>query len=149
MLVKLLPEQISSLWNTIKPGIERAMPPISGSHEGILKNILQGLLEDRLTLWAEYPNETKDFNILPDLITITTFMVDPGTYSTNLLIYCLVKFKNINREMLESGLATLKSYAKDKKCAFIVAYTIQDNIVDLAKSFGCNTNWTLISLEVE
>jgi hypothetical protein len=145
MLTQLLPDQISKFWPVIKYAIEEALPPtIKGEHPDKMNRILSAALSGKLDVWASYDriNEVTKFNG----IVVTQILYDDASNVYNLLIYVVFAYENTTTKTWEEGYEALAKYAKSKKCTNMIAYSSVPKIVSIAKAFGADTSFTLISI---
>lgn len=141
MLIKLEPEQISDIWETIKFAIEKALPPMVMSNPEAMNNILLALMDKRLTCWS-YQGD------IVEAILTTQIVEDFASGQRNLLIYSAYTFKNLENADRKIIFEILKKYAKKYKCNNITAYTTLLPMIRLAKQLGGETEYRFISLPV-
>lgn len=144
MLTKLLPDQISKFWPIIKYAIEESLPPVVGEHPDKMNRILSACLSGKLEVWASYKRAESKF----EAIVITQILYDDASSIYNLLIYCLYGYSTVSSESWTEGYIALTKYAKSKKCQSIVAYTANPFIVEMAKKYGGDTDYTFISINL-
>lgn len=135
MLVQLTPDQIAEGWSLYEERLSLSVPNPSGRKMNL---ILRSLLDGTSQLWI-HGNEG---------IVLTTFHVDPITHERNLLIYALVKLEGVSMESWGAGLEDLRVFARNNGCSYIIAYTVQDKVVSLARRLGADSIWRLISVRV-
>ncbi|MBU2249633.1 MAG: hypothetical protein KKD77_22995 [Gammaproteobacteria bacterium] len=142
MLTKLLPDQISTFWPIIKYAVEESLPPIAGEHPDKMNRILSAMLSGLLEVWVSYKKPSNKF----EAVVVTQFLYDDASNTKNLLLYCLYGYEQIDPSSWDEGWIVLSKYAKTKKCHSIMAYSANPYLVELAKTFGGNTDYTFISL---
>ena len=59
MLVRLLAEQISEYWETIRYSIESSLPPIANESYDKMNRLLECLLNESMQCWVSYREEEK------------------------------------------------------------------------------------------
>lgn len=145
MLTRLLPDQISNFWPIIKYAVEESLPPIVGDHPDKMNRILSAMLSGKLEVWVSYKAEDRKF----EAILVTQILYDEASNMKNLLLYCLYGYDLIDKESWIEGWKAISKYAKSKGCSQVMAYSADQDIVKLAKSFGGDTSYTFISLSLD
>ena len=147
MLTKLLPEQISKLWDIIKYAIENSGPITDNEQPGRMNRILSAALSGKMDIWASYvKGEVNKF----EGIVVTDTIYDDATGIKNLLIYSIYGYVDkVDRKSYVVGLSALAKYAKSLKCTNIVAYTQDPGVVALVKHLGGDTSYTILSFNVD
>jgi len=144
MLVRLLPDQISSNWELIKHAIKESVPPIHGESPDKINNIFESLLLETMACWASIKQRPEGTII--EGVLITTILEDKFSRTKNLLVYCIYSFTNQSTDMSwEQGLCQLIRYGRKMGCDSIVGYTRNDNLVRYAERIGANID-TFISI---
>ena len=146
MLTKLLPDQISKFWPIIRYAVEQSLPPMLGEHPDKTNRLLAACLSGSLEVWASYIRREEDVKF--EAILVTQILYDDASNMKNLLLYCVYGYTVINEESWAEGYKTISKYAKAQGCSMIVAYSANEHIVELAKSFGADTSFTFISIKI-
>lgn len=141
MLIKLEPEQVSDIWETIKFAIENALPPMVMSNPESMNNILLALMDKRLICWS-YQDD------IVEAVLTTQIVEDFASGQRNLLIYSAYTFKNLEDSDRKIIFEILKKYARKYKCGNITAYTTLLPMIRLAKRFGGESDYRFISIPV-
>ena len=147
MITKLLPDKISKFWDIIQYAISQSLPPTVGDHPDKMNRILSSALSGSIDIWASY--NKKDEKGTFEGIVLTKFLYDDSSGTNNLLIYCLYGYKDVNRSSWMDGYKALSKYAKSKNCSRIIAYTDVPALIEKANRFGGNTQYTLISVDID
>jgi len=145
MLTRLLPDQIAKFWPIIKYAVEESLPPIVGEHPDKMNRMLSAMLSGKLEVWASYKKPNNKF----EAIVVTQFLYDEASNTRNFLLYCLYGYEQIDSASWTEGWIALAKYAKAKGCHSIMAYTANAHLIDLAKLYGGNTDYTFISLDLD
>ncbi len=142
MLTKLLPDQISAFWDIIKYAIEESLPPIAGEGPDKMNRILMALLNSKAECWASYrvDGDQRTF----EGIAITKLQYDDISNTKGLLIYCLYGYEKTVRESWTAAFLTLAKYAKSKDCTRITSYVSLPYLINLAKEFNADVDYTYI-----
>ena len=149
MITKLLPEQISKFWPIIKHAIEESLPPTVGDHPDKMNRILSSCLSGELDVWASYHKGESESGIVFEGIGLTSILYDPPSNTKSLLIYCMFGYeKSLETSWIEA-FEGVSEYAKSKGCSRIVAYSSVPYIIERAKQFGGNTDYTFISFPLK
>lgn len=147
MLTKLLPEQISRLWDIIRYAVEQSLPPVTGEHPDKMNRILSSALTGTVDVWALYTK--KDDGNKLEGIGLTEILYDDVSGTKNLLIYSLYGYNRISEESYQDGIISLLKYAKSKGCLQIVAYTNSRQLVEVVNRAGGDTSYTFISFDID
>lgn len=147
MLVRLIPEQISSMWDMIKYALENS-PPLTTevNYDSWINNILTSAMDGSIEVWASY--NKKDGNAKFEGIALTSFEIDRFIKKRSLLIYYVFTFRETGKEAWIEGLKVLSKYAKSRKCTRIVAYSNVPEIISTCKKLGGDTSVTFISFNI-
>lgn len=147
MLTKLLPDQVSKLWDVIKYAIEQSVPPVAGEQPDKMNRILSSILCGKMDVWASYvKGNVNKFEGL----AVTEFLYNESDGTKNLLLYSIFGYNPVeHRKTYLEGLITLIKYAKANKCNMLCAYTKESGIVALANRLGADTSYTLINFNVD
>lgn len=145
MLIKVMPEQISTNWNLFKHAIIEALPPTSDiRHDDALVNVLQSLVSDKLQMWLIV--REKENGVIA--VLTTQIVHDEITRSNVLVLYTLYGTQKMEMVDFIDSLSTLRNFAKVNKCHKVIAYTNIPKIIELVKVLGGTVDWTLVSFEV-
>ena len=146
MLTLLTLDQVSTYWDIIKYGLEQSLPPLVSDHPDKMNRVLSNLLTGKSQCWASYikEGETRKF----EGIVVTRVLLDDVSNTRNLLIYAVYGYDSVSNESYITGLKTLAKYAKANNCTQIMAYTNVAQVVDIAKSFGADSQYTFLSWNV-
>ena len=138
MLIQMLPDQVSELWDVLKPSIMSSMPGHWKKDDVIASNILQAVLADKMQCWV-YQNVDDEAKL--EGVVLTSVFHDQCSGVKNLVIYGLASMKHakiVDIETWRSGLATLIKYGKGIGCHNIAAYTVVPRIVEVAEALKCS-----------
>jgi hypothetical protein len=144
MLVRLMPNNIANLWDSIRSGLEASLPPIVGEVPYKMTNILNGMLEGSLQCWVSYEKETKQ----PSAYILTTVVSEGISGTKNLLIYCVYGFENITEKQWAEGLEALKTFGKSRGCSMVTAYTELPYIEEVVKSLGGEAKFRFLTFPI-
>lgn len=146
MLTKLLPEQVSRFWDTIRYAVEQSLPPIAGEHPDKMSRVLAAALADKAHVWASYQRGEDALKF--EGLAITRILYDDVSDTKNLLIYCMYGYGKVDSKSWKEGFKTLAKYAKGKNCLQIIAYTNLPGVIKLATRLGADTKYTFLSFDV-
>ena len=143
MLIMLTSDQVAARWPLLKRAIIESHPPIVVAKEGyfsrVLLDLYTGAKQARVGMV-----DGKEI-----MYGITSHIKDVDDNSNILLIYALWGMTNeVPVSFYKSCLTTIYKYAKLQKYDKVVAYTIHDQIVQMAARAGANTQWHLIEWEL-
>lgn len=147
MITKMLPDQIAKFWPIVKYAIEQSLPPVVGDHPDRMNRILSAALADKVDVWAIYHYDEE--KVVFEGVALTKVLYDDVSGTRNLLLYCLYGYNELSKESWNTGLKALATYAKEKKCSFITAYTEFEGIKAIASKLGADTKYTFISFDVK
>ena len=147
MLTQLLPDQISKFWPIIKYAVEASLPPtVTGEHPDRSNRILSAALSGKVEVWVSY--ERKEGTTKFEGVILTQFIYDFASNVKNLLIYTIFGYAETDSHTWIDGLATLAKYAKETKCNSMIAYAADPKVVENARKFGANVDYTFISFDL-
>ena len=144
MLTKMLPDQISKFWPIIKYAVEESLPPTVGENPDKMNRILSSMISGKLEVWASYRYEEEIIKF--EAILVTQLLFDEASGVKNLLLYCVYGYTVITDSSWLEGFKAISKYAKSLGCSGIVAYTANENVVELAKKFGADTSFVFVSI---
>jgi len=142
MITKLLPEDVSKYWDIISYGLERSLPPVANGVER-MNNILASLLAGSMECWLGSEGD----QIAGMMVTAVAEDVCSGT--RDLMIYALYGYDKLPGELWVEGYSLVSRYAKSKNCGRITAYTNVPSLVEVAKKFGGDTQYTYITVPLD
>jgi hypothetical protein len=144
-MLELLPDQVASHWEELRPSIERALPPTASDDPSRMANILASILSGALTVHTFGFVEGTGLKIV---VVMTTSLVNHvDSLNPDLLIYSLssvVDPRVLSMEDWKEGFELLKLYARSKGCRHIIAYSNDRGIIGLQKTLGADTSYSLI-----
>jgi len=146
MLLRLTPDQVAYAWDGLKEPIRQTLLPHLSVTDEALNNILAGITQGVSQVWV-LTDEVDGKNRVY-AVGVTTFSVEGATGDKNLLIYSLYGFRFVPEKLWMEGLEGLKRFAKANGCGKLIAFTVVDRIVTIARSLGANTNVRQIIWEV-
>ena len=142
MIIKLMPEQVSKLWDYIRFGVLSSASPIAEmSPEGrrnVLKNLLMGIVQ----CWAIIEEDKmKGF-------ALTTIADDYVSGARFLNIYDLYAFEQFSQETWVTGIRALEEFAKANMCNKITAYSDVPAVIQVAEKLGFRKDTMFLLKEV-
>lgn len=146
MIIKLLPNQISNVWEYIRLGILNTPSPLMDVSPESIRNILRSLLIGEMQCWLAIKKiDGKDEVFGYILTSIYTDIIS----KTRLLnIYDIYAFRTIDKEIITAGLSAINGFAKANNCKKLTAYSDIGKIIDLATTLGFKTSARLLTMEV-
>ena len=145
MITRLLPEQVSRLWDIIKYAIEQSLPPIVTRHSDNMNRILAALLSNKMSCWISY-TKTEEMSKF-DAVILTKFIFDDATYTKNLLLYSVYGYAKLESRHWMEGFAFMSKYALSQGCDKLIAYTKVPYLVEMAKQYDADMQ-TFISFNI-
>jgi len=141
-------DDVAKLWNTVlKLALRETIPPYVLLKNETLNNVLENLLSGDLHCWIAHE---KIENIEDELkiyaVIFTTFFNDICSRTKSLMIYGIYATTLIPPEIWNDGIATLITFAKNKKCSLIIGHSSNPIITQKAKEIGGNTDYQYISI---
>lgn len=131
MLIRLLPEQVSSKWDELAPFVEKAIPYETLDKTQIAVNILAAILGDKAQAWVYYSDDDEQ---KPVALVVTTTRHDEVLYTSHLIIYAVsIIQEDASVDLWRPGFATLEQYAKSLGVNSILAFTRIPAIVRICK----------------
>lgn len=146
MINKLLPEQISNLWDIIKYAIEESLPPIVTKNQDSMNRILASLLSGKMSCWISYTKGEKESKF--DAVILTKIIFDDATYTKNLLLYSVYGYTKMEPRHWMEGFAFMSKYALAQGCDRLIAYTEVPYLIEMAKQYDAEMQ-TFISFDIK
>lgn len=143
MLIQLLPEQVSNVWETYKKALYEAHPPFMKPSPLVYSRLLEGALSGKIHCWVATDKEQK-----PRGLAITDFTYDYWVGLKMLLIFMVWSNGAVSKGIWEDGFRTLYKFAQVSGCHKIIAYSNNKTIIELAKVMGGRAEMVLCEWEV-
>ena len=143
MIIKLLPAQITELWDSIRFGVINAIAPLIDPTPDNIQDILCQLIKQDMQCWCVYGEDKKIYGYI-----ITSISIDVNVNFRTLLIYSVFLYEQAPMDMWEEGMRIVEEFAKTNSCSRIVAYTANPNILSIASKNGYNSDYTYIVKEL-
>ena len=140
-----MPEQVAEHWEQLEYAIAKSLPPTVGEETDKMNNILLALLDSRMDAWVSF--SAKGDGTKVSGFMITQVLNDTASKTKSLLIYCLYGYDDVDKMEWIEGLKTLKKYKDSLGCRRVLAYTDIPYMIELAKEFGANTDYTFVFWE--
>jgi len=145
MINRLLPEQVSKLWDIIKYAIEESLPPIVTKNSDSMNRILASLLSGKMSCWVLY-TKNEGMNRF-DAVVLTKIVFDDATYTKNLLLYSVYGYAKMEPRHWMEGFAFMSKYALAQGCDRLLAYTNVPYLIEMAKQYDADMQ-TFISFNI-
>lgn len=146
MIIKLIPEQITELWDSIRYGVIHAVAPLVDPTPDNIQDILCQLLRQDMQCWCVY-NEVDGNKEIYGYI-ITSISIDGNTKFRSLIIYSVFLYKKADPDMWADGMDLVERFALSNDCTRVVAYTNNPTILSIANKGGYNTDYTYLVKEI-
>jgi hypothetical protein len=146
VLIQLTPNQISQAWEGLKEPIRKALVPQMEITDEAMNRILQNLLQGTSQAWLL--TDMVDGKAVVYAVATTCFSFEAMTGTKNLLIYSLYGYQFIPPKLWEDGLKVIMSFAKREGCFKIIAFTLVDRVVEVARQLGAQANIRQLIWEV-
>lgn len=143
MIIKLLPEQITKLWDSIRYGVIHSIAPIIEPTPENMQDVLCQLLRQDMQCWCVYGEDKKIYGYI-----ITSIVIEPNTLFRSLSIYSVFLYEKANPEMWADGMELIERFAKANKCTRVTAFTNNPSILSIAEKGGYNSDYTYIVKEI-
>lgn len=141
MLIKLLPVQISKMWDIIRYGLIRTWP--IGTEEGSerVQDVLRNLLSETVQCWVAMDGD----EFVGFVLTRISICDVTGSRSLNLM--SVFGFKAVPDSFWEMGMKMFVEFAKANDCKFVTATSDNVKILRLLEGFNFKST-QFLSLEV-
>ena len=144
--VKLLPEQIATVWPSVTEAIATTLPPTIERLSQHLNGILMQLMSGQMQFWVAQQKDPWPPTVIA--FVLTRIEEDSATGTRSLLIYSLYSVTVIEEWMWLGSFRTLKKFALGNNCTKMVAYTQHQHIVDVAEKIGADVSQRVISFNL-
>ena len=142
MLLRMLPEQVSSQWETIWASMECVMAEQARTEKG-KSNVLSAMLAGEMQCWLLKDDEDDEVLALAS----TCFFYDPSGRKS-LFIYTLLGYKPVSIKLWTEAFETLSKWAGFRGCDSVMAHTQNAKIIRLVNHLGGKAEDTLVYLDV-
>jgi len=143
MFIKLTPDQIPRLWETIKYAISR-IDDIGKEDQALyLNRLLHALLSSKA--WC-IVRMNEDKKLLA--ISILRLIDDDVTGEKAIFIECLYSFAHIPMDTWKEVLDLTIKFAKKEKCSRITAYSSNPKVFKIAEALGFDERYRYFVVEV-
>ncbi len=140
MLLRLLPEQISFRWNTIKQAIVEALPPYADTSHEAMNNVLMSLLNGSLQCWISVTDGKTE------AIATTYIEEDLHTKTKSLFIYSVYATRQTTGRSWVEAFEAIRKYAIGEGCKAIIAITKEPKIIKIVEKFGGDVGWRYVRI---
>lgn len=140
MLVRLLPEQISYRWDTIKQTIVDTAPPYVNTSPEAMNKILMSLLDGSLQCWISVIDGKVD------AVATTCVEEDFHSKTKNLLMYSVHALRQTTGRSWIEAFETVRKYALGEGCEAMVFITKEPKIIKIAEKFGGDVEWRYVRI---
>jgi hypothetical protein len=142
MLIKMIPEQVSALWETFAPMFAQSLPPEIAVSRDILTNNLAAVLRGDLTVWIEVDEEEQQ---MPRALITTYVWEDPISCIRSLMVYHLYVMQNGNHKEWMKNIETLKRYGETVGCSRLIGFAGEDpKYLRFLRTVGGDTDTRLV-----
>jgi len=142
MLIKLLPDQIPLVWDTIKFVIITVENVEEKYRQKYLNKVLMNLLDGDAQCFVRL-NETR--NIIG--ILITRFQVNKYTEEKYLYLQCVYSFKVVPDSVWKEDFKIVKKLAKKERCSYVSFVSDTPRIWELMKMIGFKEEHRVFKLQ--
>ena len=143
MIIKLMPDQIAKLWDSIRYGIMNVITPTIGASPENVRNMLAQLLKQDMQCWCVYGEDKTVYGYV-----ITSIFINSNTGSRTLIIDSLYVYEKMPIELWDNGFKALEQFAQVNNCKWISAYTSNPNVISVAKKYNFNDEVTYLVKEI-
>lgn len=143
MIIKLQPNQITKLWDSIRYGVINAVAPLVDPTPDNIQDILCQLLRQDMQCWCVFD---EDKNIQGYIVTSIT--IDTNTKFRTLIIYSLFLYEKVSMETWDKGMKDIEEFAKANNCSRVAAYTNHEAVLAIAKNNNYNTDYKYIIKDI-
>lgn len=143
-MLKLIPEQISAQWDTIRASLLVTMPPIAEPSQENLRSILVQLLCEHMQCWLILDEANR-----PCGYALTYISADPHTSSKTFVIYSLYLQEQVSKTIWEKGYQILYDFAAANKCFRVAAYSSNPTVISISKKFGFIADYSYLVKDIE
>lgn len=133
-IVRLRPDQISKLWDSLRFAITQSIVPMVYVDEDTIRTILSELLSEKLQCWCVYEKIESGIDIYG--YTVTSIQTEPHTGIKTLIIYSYYMYKKIDDIDRINLHTAMEVFAKSNNCKLIAGYTINPLAGNVANKLG-------------
>ena len=134
MIVRLQPEQISIMWDSIKFAVLEANSIGPSQSDLFLNEVLGLLLSGKAQAWIMYEDAEGSRTIYA--IVVTCFMEEPLLGYNYLLVHSVYGFKPLNLERIYEAMAAFEEFGKANGAFKIVGMTREERLLNVYERLG-------------
>jgi len=131
MIIKVLPNKIPKIWDSIKLAATKSSG-VTSNIDVYLNDLLHSLLSSKSQCFVRLDESQKEI----EAIIITRIMVDGITAEKYLLLQTYYAFKAGSNENWIENMQTALDFAKKENCSYISCMTHNQKIIELAAIHG-------------
>ena len=136
MIIRLSPEQVASVWESLRPSLLETLMPLAEVNATTAQRVLRSLLSEDMQLWLGI-EKVGDFSQESVFgFMVTTIYKDLISESKTLLIYAVVETRDIPASIWTTALRKLNDFALIHGCFSIIAYTDNPRMAEMSKILG-------------
>ena len=111
-----------------------------------MNRILSSILSGNTQCWVSYKKE-KDNNVFEG-VSLTKFLYDEASGTKNLLLYTVYGYEQVMESSWMEAFLAVAKYAMSQGCNQVVTYTNVPYLIDKAKKYGADADYTFISFDI-
>lgn len=143
IIVKLLPDQVSKLWDSVRYAIMSSIAPIIDPTPENMQTILCQLLKGDMQCWCVYSEGKEIYGYWT-----TSISVDINTQYRTMILYSLFAYKQWSKEIWDQAYDALDKFAVANDCKRIAAYSSNPTAISVAGRYGFSKDYTYLVKDV-
>jgi len=147
-MLKLEAVNVAEKWETFRPEIEAALPPISVESPDRMNNVLEQILIGNLECYAAYRDRDDGGKELLALVTLTVGGQLDSKHR-DFIIYTLTgSLTAFTEEEWFEGIECVKDIGRSKGCSRILLYSNDAGVLALLKRYGADTSYRVVTFPI-
>lgn len=139
-------DMIRRHWHGLSGAILASLPPTAYPDIAVSNNILEEIIRGGVQLWVLTHNGDGKTNVTA--VGTTVISVDGPSKIRNLILYSLYGYERPPESAWRTAMEAMKAFAKENKCAAVLAFTNSTRVLDLADKLGMRRDTTVLRAEV-
>ena len=131
MLIKILSNQVSQLWEAIKFSATKVDEVDEEDLPQYLNELLHALLNDKAQCWVKLDKKRSLV-----WLGITRILSDKVTEKKYLFLQCLYAFQEMSLEAWKKDWTTIEQFARNEECLYISYPSRNPRIWEMSKMVG-------------
>lgn len=142
MIIQLLPEQITKVWDMLRYAIAETFIPRNTCTNEHMRSILSSLLSGKSQAWMVFDKDSVQERRFIGFM-VTRLGIDSAVGEKTLFIDCIYAYETVPESIMFQAQGVLEKFAIKNNCKSMATITESDRIVTLAERNGYTKRYML------